>query len=323
MQLSECIDLLTGTISIQNNEDGTQTPLRFTPYQMAFYAQDAGYRIRSLASAGICLDCQTDASRLFLRSDFHPGSSRNLWAFDLRINRRLFAHREGNVSQQPQMDWDVVLPSGSKRVQLIFPCLAETRIREISFPDASFVQSTAPATRWLCLGDSITQGYTTQFPGNAYPHAVAHNIQATLLNQSIAGETFRPEMLDKSLSFLPHLITVAYGTNDWTCKSLEQFSQDADAYFSKLRTCWPDVPTVVLTPIWRTDAFDHPERFPFSETDAMLARLAKRHHLHLINGQTLLPAVAALLEDGLHPNDLGHTLYATHLSEQIQAWNRP
>ena len=320
MLLSDCQGLLQGVVSLLDNDDGTQTPLRFTPGQMSFYHADPGYRIRTHASAGICLDCVTDARRLTLEGLVCPGSSVDQWAFDLMVDRRLVAHREGSVARSPLLKLAFDLPEGSKRIQLLFPCLAEARVRGLSLEGGSFARPSERRMRLLCLGDSITQGYTVRFPCLAYASELALMLDAELLNQAVAGETFQPGMLADAPVFRPDLITVAYGTNDWSCKSPDALARDADAFLSRLRTRWPETPLAVITPIWRADAPDHPDRWPFTAADGLIRTAAQAHRAEAIAGAELFPAMAELMADGaVHPGDLGHQLYATRLAARLQA----
>lgn len=320
MLLSDYRNLLRGVVTLRSNGDGTQTPLRFTPEQMAFYHADPGYSIRTRASAGICLDCVTDAHRLTLAGVAYPGSSVDQWGFDLMVDRRLIAHREGSVAHSPLLELTFDLPEGSKRVQLFFPCLAEARIRSLNLEGGSFARPSERRLRLLCLGDSITQGYTVNFPCLAYASELALMLDAEMLNQAVAGETFQPDMLADALAFRPDLITVAYGTNDWNCKSPEQLAQDAEAFLSRLRTRWPETPLAVITPIWRADALDRPDRWPFADVDGLIRRAAQAHRAEVIAGTDLFPAMAELMVDGIvHPDDLGHRLYATRLASRLQA----
>ncbi len=318
--LSDWQNLLRGFLSLRDNGDGTRTPLRFTAGQLAFYKADPGYRIRTQASAGICLDCVTDARRLTLTGEARPGSSQDLWGFDLLLDGRLAAHREGSVAHSPRLKLEFDLPEGVKRLQLMFPCLAETRIRDLALSGGSFARPAPSRMRLLCLGDSITQGYTVRFPCSAYASALALALDAELLNQAVAGETFQPGMLADAPALRPDLITVAYGTNDWNCKSPEALAEDAAAFFARLRALWPEAPLAVVTPIWRADALSRPERWPFAETDARIRAAAQAYQAKGIAGRELFPAVPELMADGVvHPNDLGHRLYAARLTARLHA----
>ena len=157
-------------------------PLRFTPAQMAVYADDPGYHACSQASSGMCLDCETDAEELILEGDAFRGSTRDIWSFDLLVDRRLFAHKEGSIAQEPHMSWRVKLPQGCKNVQLYFPCLASVSISRLEWLGGTETLPVVPQKRLLCLGDSITQGYTVHFPSLSYAARLAAALDMALLN---------------------------------------------------------------------------------------------------------------------------------------------
>ena len=71
--------LMQGVIGQERRGDGCM-PLRFTPAQMAVYADDPGYHACSQASSGMCLDCETDAEELILEGDAFRGSTRDIWS---------------------------------------------------------------------------------------------------------------------------------------------------------------------------------------------------------------------------------------------------
>ena len=286
-------------------------PCASPPAQMAVYADDPGYHACSQASSGMCLDCETDAEELILEGDAFRGSTRDIWSFDLLVDRRLFAHKEGSVAQEPHMSWRVKLPQGRKHVQLYFPCLASVGGTE-TLP-------VVPQKRLLCLGDSITQGYTVHFPSLSYAARLAAALDMALLNQAIAGETFHAAMLDGALGFTPNLITVAYGTNDWSCKPRDMLVRDAEEYLDGVRRLWPRVPLVVIGPLWRGDQDQFPERFPFADLQPILASAAERHDARFVRGDELFPAVPELMQDAfLHPNDLGQALYGERLAAALK-----
>lgn len=310
--------LMQGVIGQECRGDGCM-PLRFTPAQMAVYADDPGYHACSQASSGMCLDCETDAEELILEGDAFRGSTRDIWSFDLLVDRRLFAHREGSIAQEPHMSWRVKLPKGRKHVQLYFPCLASVSISRLEWLGGTETLPVVPQKRLLCLGDSITQGYTVHFPSLSYAARLAAALDMALLNQAIAGETFHAAMLDGALGFTPDLITVAYGTNDWSCKPRDMLVRDAEEYLDGVRRLWPRVPLVVIGPLWRGDQEQFPERFPFADLQPILASAAERHDARFVRGDELFPAVPELMQDAfLHPNDLGQALYGERLAAALK-----
>ena len=308
---------LYGAVQCAENGD-SWTPCRFSAGQMAFYAADEGYHIRSMASAGVCVECVTDAKAFSLEAEAFPGSSQDLWAFDVLVDGKLYAHREGSISRDNQIVWEAALPQGKKRVKICFPHLASVEVKRLEWKNAASVQPAVHKERLLCLGDSITQGYVTHFASYAYPHLLAEALDAVVLNQAIGGETFDPPMLDTDLDFEPTIVTIAYGTNDWRCKRRDAFLRDAEEYLARARKNWPVAHIAVVSPIWRPDGAQLSGDFPFEEMRVMLGQLVKAHRIALIDGGGLVPEIAALFHDGVHPNDLGMLLYGKYLAEEIK-----
>ena len=91
-------ELTQGALRWEWDAEGFGTPLRLTPEQTDFYSRTESDFSRARASAGVCLECHTDADALSFEYCLSPGSSRDLWGFDLYLGRRLFAHTEGTLS---------------------------------------------------------------------------------------------------------------------------------------------------------------------------------------------------------------------------------
>lgn len=299
-------------------EDNAWTPRRFSTAQLALYAKNEGYRIRSIASSGVCIECITDAEAFLLEAMAFSGSSQDLWAFDVLVDHQLYAHREGSIAREKDIVWQQPLPPGKKRVKLCFPHLAGVNVKRFEWVNASVVLPVAHRERLLCLGDSITQGYVTHFASYAYPHQLAEALDAVLINQAIGGENFDPPMLDGNLGFAPTIVTIAYGTNDWRGKSREAFLRDARDYLVRARSIWPDAWIAVISPIWRPDAAQLTAQFPFEELHSLIEQATEGLGMTLIDGGCLVPPIGELFHDGVHPNDLGMLLFGKYLAREIQ-----
>ena len=298
-------DFIQGALRFETTETGMLQPVRHTRRQLGIYsAESEGRRIRAMASAGVCLECETDARSLLLEGTAAPGSSQDIWAFDLFVDGRLYAHREGSIEREPRIAWTQPLPAGRKRLKLYFPTLAQTVERR---------------RKLLCLGDSITQGFITHFPSAAYTNVLARELDAELLNQGVGGATFDPAVVDGETDYAPDMITVAYGTNDWAVKTMAAFSADAAAYLKALRAVWPKARMTVVSPLWRRDIAREDVRYAFGESEGVLQWLAEENNALFIPGGALLPAVPELMGDHVHPNDLGHLMVGRRLAERLKA----
>ena len=183
-------ELTQGALRWEWDAEGFGTPLRLTPEQTDFYSRTESDFSRARASAGVCLECHTDADALSFEYCLSPGSSRDLWGFDLYLGRRLFAHTEGTLSGPHAGVWKVPLPQGEKHLRLFLPNLAVTSLRDVELTGASYAHRPIHPRRLLCFGDSITQGYATHFPSMTLANLLGLKLDAALLNQGMAGEVF-------------------------------------------------------------------------------------------------------------------------------------
>ena len=162
--------LMQGVIGQGCRGDGCM-PLRFTPAQMAVYADDPGYPACSQASSGMCLDCETDAEELILEGDAFRGSIRDIWSFDLLVDCRLFAHKEGSIAQEPHMSWRVKLPQGRKHVQLYFPCLASVSISRLEWLGGTETLPVVPQSACCAWGIPLPRAIRCISPACPMPRA--------------------------------------------------------------------------------------------------------------------------------------------------------
>lgn len=323
MKLSfEQIESLThGALCFDRTEKGGLIPRRFTRSQLETYRAYEPDAFRPRASSGICIECVTDASALHLSVCCYPGSSRDVYGFDLMVDGQLYAHLENSPKNHPEDVWNVDLPEGKKRLRLMLPCLAEAEIHSLELKNATILEPVHYEKSILFMGDSITQGYTTHYPSLAYPAQIALAEDAELYNQAIGGEVFRPVILDEAIDYTPSLIVLAYGTNDWSTKERSVYLKDSADFIRKIRSIWPEVPMALLSPIWRGDYLTRRgEDFPFFDVhEALKALAAQDANTYLIDGFNLIPHAPELMEDErLHPNELGFIYYAKRLTENMK-----
>ena len=166
-------------------------------------------------------------------------------------------------------------------------------------------------------GDSITQGYDAAHPNQTYVNLLADAWDASVLNQAIGGDVFCPENLDPALDFAPDIITVAYGTNDWTLQVLQ--SGAAGEYLDKLTMLYPGVPVFVLLPLWREVEHELRGGITLQQGRELLASWAEnRENVFVIDCHHFVPFLPEYFYDGvLHPNDMGYLYYARALEKAV------
>lgn len=314
--------------SIQIREkDGVIVPLRFSEPQMAFF-DPLIYRFRSYDAAGICLDFITDSPFVHMayEVEIKPNTTELLY-FDVLVDHQLTASPGQVFTTLGSGEWQAVLPikrGEPKRVTIYLPYLAQIRIRGLNVEDGALLQPLEAAQRpkgnLLCLGDSITQGMNAVHPSSTYAVLLSRFLDMNLINQAVSGYVYNADALDSNLPYQPDLITVAYGTNDWSiCESYEQFEEQSSAYLQKLADIYPDVPIKVLSPIWRSDIAETTAVGEFVVIYETLRRISSKFdRTQLIDGLTLTPHHPHYFADGLHPTDEGFLHMAFNIVKQLR-----
>lgn len=174
----------------------------------------------------------------------------------------------------------------------------------------------------LAFGDSITSGSLGQKVSSSYVMTLADRLGMNGINQGVPGYTFQPGSLNglEHCPIKPELITVAYGTNDWGfCSTKEEVDGNIKAYFKRVNEIFPNVPKIVITPIWRVDEADESYYGSFQSIRETIRREAEAmDHVLVVPGEDLLPKDLRYLRDGyVHPGDEGQKLYGEKLSAII------
>jgi hypothetical protein len=311
-------EISKGALFWRTGPEGGLIPERYSALQLDVYERRNEKRFRNArASAGVRLECRTDAEALRLYFRFFRGESRDWYGLDLYVDGCLYSHMEGAMDDPDHVNWLTELPAGEKLVTVYLPCLAGVEILELELKNASFFQKTEQKGKILFLGDSITQGLDSHFPSFCYAALVANQRQSDFLNQGNGGEIFNPEIL-LPLDLKPDFAVIAFGTNDWAATDRETVTRNATAFLDKFCMIWPDLPAVVLSPLWRGDRFDRrTDGFAHEEVEQILRAAAAAHpQLTVISGYSLMPKIEYLMQDNrLHPNDLGFMVYAKRLTQ--------
>ena len=122
-------------------------------------------------------------------------------------------------------------------------------------------------------------------------------------------------MLDPDLPFDPDIITVAYGTNDWSHCERDALIRSANEFFARLRAQYPKAQIFAVTPTWRADNHRVTKVGPFAEAGKIVRAAAEaQKDVTVIEGENLVPHLSNFFSDAyLHPNDAGFRYYADAL----------
>ena len=321
-------EIVKGVVSL-SQEDGWFRFSRFTEKQFGYYFEKTPDTLypKTFATAGMYLECMTDASEISFDFRVFAASSRFFYSVDLYIDgvfcdemyvMNYLRKKEGSVSFS--------LPEGAHRITVYFPNLMRMDIANLQFKDATFIQPIDTDMKILFLGDSITQGYDAYHSSLAYANLLGKALGAETLNQAVGGEIFDEKILDEALPFDPDMVLIAYGTNDWAVQpNYETFITAADTFLKKIKEIYPDKTLVYISPIWRGDSqkpFGTQEETPvgaFEDAVSALKALAKEIGFFVVDGFRLTPHISDFFADQfLHPNDLGFSIYAQNLLQALR-----
>ena len=300
--------------------DGAVTFHRFTSEQEALYARvRPDFFEKTPATSCIRLELRTDAKEITVSYTAKTASSRSFCYVDVFVNGVMLEHFGHEHVQGVESYFSVKLPEGENTVTVYLPGLFAVAITELSLDDGASLAPVKRPLRMLAFGDSITQGYDAHFPSQSYVNLLADKLGAEVTNFGIGGEVFRPELITDDINAEPDLITVAYGTNDWSKRTHEELVAASAAFYANLRAAFPRAKIFALTPIWRGDIDNYPDRGSFEDAREAVRAAARAVNAAIIEGDALVPHVAEAFDDScqLHPNDLGFKFYANNLANAI------
>ncbi len=328
MRLSyeQMVSITQGTVRTELS-DGYMQFYRFSREQEEIYLQVSpqNYYCKTFATAGVRFSFFTDAAFVVLKYRMRKASSRCHGWFDVYENGVLIDHFGGAIAESFAGEREILLSPWEKHIEIYFPWSAAA---EIAMLELSNGASLRPATRkrqLLSFGDSITQGYDAQYPSLSYHSRLCRVLRAEGINKGIGGEKFFPELLSSREDISPDIITVAYGTNDWSKRDRRNFEENCYRFMSILTQQYPDIPIFAITPLWRADWNKQtPFGAPLWEAVKLLEKIyAGFATVTVISGRSLVPHLPEFYADGyLHPNDLGFADYGANVGTKISGFLR-
>lgn len=318
--------LIRGAVAF-SSADGALTPHRFTEAQeQAYAAYSESLHKKTFASAGMRLQFRTDSRRISLQADLRQASSRPFAGFDVYANGALVKSElfplTGEVTS---VTLRAELPERPypSCVTVYLPWSASTALRTLTLDGTSFLEPTERGRVMLCFGDSITQGYDCRNPSFSYVNRLADALGVEVIDKGIGAEIFFPELSALADDVDPEIITVAYGTNDWSRSTKAAFDRDAKAFYGNLSRTYPKARIFAISPVWRQnmDAEDKSVG-PFSYVHEYLSEVARGlPNVIPINGLSLVPHERRFFPgDGLHPSDEGFRHYANNLYAEMKKY---
>lgn len=210
------------------------------------------------------------------------------------------------------------LGAGMKTVRVYFPYTVRVRLLSVELEDAACFVPVKRGKKLIAYGDSITHGYDALNPSGSYIVRLADALGAELYNKAIAGDVFRPKLLEETEPVEPDYITVAYGTNDWHGRSREDFEKYCVVFYDTLIKKYPRAKIFAITPVWRyTDEVTRVGTLQDAR-DFIEKTASKYPNVTVIRGDDLIPPDRNLFYDTrLHPSDAGFDHYFRNLLAAI------
>lgn len=297
---------------------------RFSDSQRSVYAGESeSYGMKANASASVTFELITDSEYLAVKFELYPGSSRACAGFDLYVDGIFWDSRYFDDLKGSEVRFE--LPWGEHRVTLYFPWSAETVVREVRLTDGASLEAVTKRARMMTLGDSITQGYVAKLPSLTYVNQLSQNLDLETVNQGIGGFYFQKKVIDDTLvSYGPDLITIAYGTNDYTrYDRAEEFHARAAEYMERLVGLFPDTKMLAILPVYRNDLKcrekEKNSEYTMDDAREILSSVYKVYENVRVVEETGIPRIPeAYVSDYVHPCELGFTFMAKTLEQRIR-----
>ena len=304
---------------------------RFTPAQEEYY-RPTGFYDKVFSTAGIRLSFVTDSRTITRKVRTSPGSSRTYYAHDLLVNG-VFTDSLCNYENQvlPQVYTGVKLPlgqaekvfaldEGRKQIDLCLPWSVNSVLEELSLDDGAALEPVRREKKILQFGDSITHGYDALHPAASCSVRLADALGMEGCNKAIGGEMFCPGLAALPDGFSPDVITVAYGTNDWSNRTEDVYAENCLGFYKTLRESYPEARIFALLPIWRGDQKPDRKFGDFSRIYPLIRGICDGiGGIDVIDCYDFVPKEADCFADRvLHPNDSGFVYYAENLYAAIR-----
>ncbi len=224
------------------------------------------------------------------------------------------------------------LPPGEKRIELWLPQFGSFRLRALELNDGAILRVEGQAEagpRWVTYGSSITQCRTAASPTQTWPAIVARERGLHLTCLGYGGQCHLDVGVARLMRDLPAgFLSICVGINVYGGATLNQrtFRSAVTGFVQIVREGHPEIPFVVLSPIWSPPREREPNAVGFTlqgmreEVEAAVAAL--RAHgdgaLHYVDGRGVFgPELEHLLPDGLHPNAEGYRLLGQNVLRAV------
>ncbi len=312
-------------------KDGYISVMRFSDTQCEFYKNlNPEVEKRAFSTASVKLEFYTKGGEISFEYRILPGIKREYYSIDLLEDGyyRYNLSEEKNETENV-FKYEVSLSEEYKKITIYFPTTVTMQIKNVNLPSDYLPHKREKTV--LALGDSGVQGYNPMHFQNTYMNIFSDSLDVNLINQSVGGQIFRPEIVEMVVCD-PYFIYVSYGINDWVSGKLNN-GENARQFVLRLREFYPDKKIFFILPM----NHDHIEKTrvndditmsyekmsnvsTFEDLRKILYNATKdiENVIH-INATNFAPQYPeCFYSDNVHFTDLGNVLYGNELVKAIK-----
>ncbi len=297
---------------------------------------------RSRCTSGIRIEFTTDAKSIQIVSKItymkHRENYSNMaqGVIDLLVDGKIWSHYYPKWENPDK----IYLPSsGSHRISLILPTYAGIQISRIILHNLTELSNRSPNYLLenrpiVYYGSSITQGGCSSRPSLSYPHQLSEIFCMNYVNLGISGnahgESEIAQYISSSFSYAA-MFVLDWGANLLDPQWENLLEQRYEPFWRIIHKSNPNIPILFVgLQNYSYDVSSEPEtrariqqKREFIQASAMKACVeinqdGKRKLFDYIDGTTIIDTTHLdLTVDGVHPNDIGHKIYAELLEWKI------
>jgi lysophospholipase L1-like esterase len=221
----------------------------------------------------------------------------------------------------------VTLPADGRMhdYELVMPYAERVGVSRVTCNTGATFEKLTPRPAFRCafFGDSVTHGFTASQIDRTYPYRIGTLKNWQALNLGFGGIGTSPRIAEDLARIEMDLLVVALGVNDWQGGTPPETTQaNMRTLLDAFRRGKPDVPVVVVTPLWVPPAWAPAKAC--HALDVYRAAIAQAvaesgdPKTALIAGDRLIDHSPALFDKvAVHPNDDGFVQMAGRLARQL------
>ena len=309
LSIEQLLSLMLGVISYKVQENDYLSVYSFSEEQIKYFEFSEFFLDRCKFQSSITIEFKTGASKISFDYNIVKIGSKD--SIDIYVNGKEYKSIKINEIDN-KGNIEVLLPNKEKEVCIYYPIDLELAIRNFNI-DGDYEVIPPRKEKVLWLGDSITQGYGSDLTSYSYVNVANRILKYEVINQGIGGYYYDYKSLLPLNNFYPDKIIISLGTNQ--IYSLD-IKETIDMFYNRLSELYPNVETIVITPIYRSDV-DNALDLVINIRNLIVNKCKNYKNIKIINGLELIPHQEYLFKDKLHPNELGMKIYGENLSKII------